>query len=133
MTYKLSTYSRNTLASAHTALYDSAAMKCYSGSQPASPQDAATGTLLATITFSATAEASVDNGVSAFAVPVSGSASAAGTLGWARVEQGGNVIADGTLSLSGGGGDFIVAGSTLDVAIDDIVNIVAQSITQPAQ
>lgn len=129
--FKLSTYERNNLASKFGTDCNSAVLECRTGTQPSDPQAAETGTLLAQITLSNPAFGSPTTGTVSLNLPVSASAIAAGDLGWGRLKQGANVIADGSFSLSGGGGDFIVDGATLTVAIDDVISITSLTFTVP--
>lgn len=84
-------------------------IKIYTGAQPTSPDDAATGTLLATLPLSATsfptaaADASDPKVVTATANAITSAAAAAtGTAGYFRaVNNAGTAIADGSVGTSG--------------------------------
>ena len=118
MTMRLSTSARNAACAAIVGLLDAGAaggtIKVYSGSQPATPNTAPTGTLLATFTHDATA---------AYAAPVNGTAApdvspvlsttgvAAGTPGWFRcADSDGNAVWDGAV-----GAELTLDASTIAV------------------
>jgi|ERR1041385_8222236 hypothetical protein len=87
------------------ALYDQAnsgTIKIYTGSSPGSG-NAATGTLLATLTFGSTAFAAASGASKAANAITSGTGLAAGTAGYARMlkSDGTTVIEDGTVGTSG--------------------------------
>lgn len=88
----------------------------YTGSAPGIA-NAATGTLLATITMyvsSMSLMAGSNMGVAPLVQPVSFSPSASGTIGYARWHDSSNVaIVEGTVGLTGSGADFIVSATTL--------------------
>ena len=90
----------------------------YSGTAPANCAAAATGTLLATITLPATWEATPASGQSLLAGTWSGTASVAGTVGYARIMDSAQTTAhvQGTVTVSGGGGDFIIDNPVLAVS-----------------
>lgn len=80
-------------------------LKLYTGTAPASADDVATGTLLATINFGSPAYGYASGGASALSGDQSGTASATGTVGYARLVKGGYVL-QGSAGLSGT--DFIL-------------------------
>lgn len=94
------------------------------GAQPAGPDSAATGTLLATLTFSATAFGAASNGVAtANSITGDSSADASGDAGWFRLKaSGGAGVIDGSITVTAGGGDAemanisIVAGGTVTMS-----------------
>jgi hypothetical protein len=78
------------------------------GAQPATPDTAATGTLLATIPFD-DPSGTISTGVLTFTgLPNSDlAADATGTAGWARVkDSNGNAVLDVAVSVTGGGGEL---------------------------
>ncbi len=93
------------------------------GSQPASANDAATGTLLGTLTFSDPAFQNASAGqATANAITPDSSADNTGDAGWFRVFSGGGAtVFDGNVTVNGGGGDMelnnisIVAGGTITI------------------
>jgi len=95
----------------------------YTGSQPATPQTTATGTLLATINFAATAFSAADSNASAGLAggAISATATASGTAGYFRVTDKDNVaIFDGSVGESGEDLNFdessFVEGGTVTVS-----------------
>lgn len=99
-------------------------IKFYSGTMPASADDAVTGTLLATWTYSRS-EFSAVAGIFTLTDPVTVTASAAGTASYFRMNAPGGGVLQGTVGISAGnvllssvtftpGGDFIV--NSFDVA-----------------
>jgi hypothetical protein len=96
------------------------------GSQPATANTAASGTLLATLPLSATAFGAATTAspsvATAAAITSDTSADATGTAGWFRAYSGGGTaIIDGSVTATGGGGDMtldstsIVASGTVAV------------------
>ena len=82
-------------------------LRIYSGTQPATADTAAAGTLLAELQFSATAFGAAASGVAtANAITSDASANATGTASWFRVLDGGGVdvtdnVFDGSVGTSG--------------------------------
>lgn len=91
----------NSMAAAlATAIGSAATIKIYSGTKPATPETAVTGTLLATVTISGSFSAS--GGSITAADPASVTPAASGTAGYFRVAtSGGTAILDGTVGTSG--------------------------------
>jgi hypothetical protein len=93
-----------------------------SGAQPTNPDDAATGTLLVTFTFSGipslwtfTTSSTGTATITGAGLPKSGVIAATGTAGYFRVEDGsGNVIFDGTVGTSGA--DMILNNVSISVS-----------------
>ena len=101
-------------------------LKIYTGTQPADPNSAATGTLLVTIPIS-NGFSPASNGSTSLSIgPESGTAVASGTAGWARLVQGSYNI-DGSVATSGG--DFTI--NTLTISTGDSISLTAFSLTQP--
>jgi hypothetical protein len=84
MALRKNTNMANAQAIASTDLFNSGTLQIRTGSQPASANDAATGTLLVTITLPASAFGSPTGGVIGKAGTWSGTAVADGTAGYAR-------------------------------------------------
>lgn len=107
MASRLSTGSQNAACDAIVDRLDAGAaagtIKVYSGSQPTTANDAATGTLLATFTLGDPAFGSAAAGVaSLLGVPLSATAVATGTAGWFRAaDSDGNTVFDGSVGTSG--------------------------------
>jgi hypothetical protein len=104
---RLSTTVRNALANQIKSSIDTGAgaggtIKIYTGSQPATPQDAATGTLLATITLPKPSFGSAANGVITANAITQVNAGASGTAAWARIADcDGNAMLDIDVGTSG--------------------------------
>src|SRR5690242_3134582 len=98
-TLRLNTSARNAAVKGVADLIDAGSgpgtIKIYSGSQPASPATAPTGTLLATVVLGDPAFAAPANGVVAGADPAAVTASTSGSAGWCRVaDSDGNAVMD---------------------------------------
>ena len=132
MTIRFAVASRNAGLSAQLGNLDGGTVKVYSGAQVANADATEAGTLLATFTLPASAY-SVSGGVATFdfdPAPTT-TAAATGTAGWARVERSdGTNVFDGTVTGTGGGGDFIINSTSLTSG--QTVNLTAGSITDPA-
>lgn len=78
-------------------------IKIYTGTQPATADTAASGTLLATFTLSTTAFGAASSGTITLAgTPLTVAAVATGTAGWFRLaDSDGNEVLDGSVSTSG--------------------------------
>jgi len=107
MAVRLAVVTANTLADAVddacNAGSGAATLKIYTGSQPATADTAASGTLLATFTLNDPAFGAASNGVITLAgTPKTVAAAATGTAGWFRIETStpGNVL-DGSVGTSG--------------------------------
>lgn len=122
MAWRRATATRNLVADVEGDLANSGTIQIRTGAQPATPDTAASGTLLGTLTFSATAFGAPATGVvTAAAITSDTSADNSGTAGHARVlTSGAAIIGDATCGL--GSGDFnfdnnvIVAGGTIAVS-----------------
>ena len=127
---RIPTATRNAVVDAVTALVGSTGtLKIYSGSQPASANDAASGTLLATVTMGAWGSASA--GTAAGADPVSVNAAATGTAGWFRAaSSGGTTVFDGDVTATGGGGTMTLSSTSL--VSGNPVDITSVTVTMPA-
>ena len=130
MPLRLPTGTRNSIVDAVTALVGSTGtLKIYSGSQPATANDAASGTLLATVTMGAWGAAS--SGTANGADPVSVNASATGTAGWFRAaSSGGTTVFDGDVTATGGGGVMTLSSTALTSG--NPVDITSVTVTMPA-
>lgn len=131
----LATTARNAAANAVVDLVDAGSGAGYveirTGSAPASPQAAATGTLLATVTLNDPAYGDAATGVCMLDVTPepSGTAVASGTAGWARFyDSAANAVFDGACSTSGA----LVNLATTSVNSGQAVTVTSGSYTQPA-
>ena len=99
-----------------TAVGSAATINIYSGSKPATPETAASGTLLCTVTISGSFTAS--GGSITAADPASASPAASGTAGYFRLAtSGGTAILDGTVTATGGGGDMQLGSTTITTGV----------------
>jgi len=94
-------------------------VRVYTGSQPANPDTAATGTLLVTFTLLTNALSSANAGSSALAAYVQATAVATGTAGYARWidASGSNAVIDGSVGVAASGAAFIL--DTLSIGINN--------------
>jgi hypothetical protein len=142
VTVRINTALRNAMADAAGATIDGGSgagkLRIYTGSQPATPATAPSGTLLVEITLNDPSFDAASSGVANLDVSpaLSGTGVAAGTAGWARfltsTEAAGTGlgVVDGSVTTSGGGGDVIA--STTTVSIGLTVSVTSASITAPA-
>ena len=129
---RLSTTARNALANAIKTAIDAGAaggtIKIYSGSQPATPQDTATGTLLATLTFGDPSFGSAATGVITANAIAQVNAVATNTAGWARIaDSDGNAIMDVDVGTSGA----TINLNTTSIVSGGPVSITSATITMP--
>lgn len=136
MALTLATNTRNAIVNAVTATIDADAgagtLKIYTSPRPATPNDAPTGTLLATLTladpsFAAAASGSADLD----ATPtLTTTAVASGTAFWFRVaDNSGDAVLDGSITATGGGGDLEM--NSVVISSGATVNITAGTMTEP--
>lgn len=131
MTVRLHTDTRNAKVDAATARLNGGSLRIYTGAQPAAATDAATGTLLATVTLPNPAFGASANGTATATDPASVNASASGTAGWFRaVTSGGATVFDGSVTATGAGGDMTLSSTAL--TSDGAVDITSFTYTQPA-
>ena len=89
-------------------------LKIYTGTQPATPATAASGTLLVTVVLPNPAFGSASGGSATLNDPASVNAVASGTAGWARVaDRDGNVVFDGDVTATGSGGVVTLSSTAL--------------------
>jgi hypothetical protein len=119
---KVSINTRNVELNALAALANSGLLKIYTGSQPATPETAASGTLLGTLTMNATAFGAAAAGViTAAAITADTVADDTGTAGWFRLLKSDTTtpILDGSVGTSGADLNLnsvsIQAGAEIDV------------------
>lgn len=135
MATRISTAARNAAADAIVDLLDAGAGAGYveirTGSQPATPGDAATGTLLATLTCSDPAFGAASSGTAtASAITDDTSADATGTAGWFRGYDSNNAaVIDGHITATGGGGNMEMA--SVSLVAGGLVEITSWTITMP--
>lgn len=101
---KTSIVARNAELDALAPLANSGKLRIYSGAQPATPETAASGTLLAELTMNATAFGAAASGViTANAITSDSAADATGTAGYYRLlkSDGTTALWDGSVGTSG--------------------------------
>lgn len=101
---KTSIVARNAQLNALAPLANDGYLRMYTGSQPATPETAASGTLLAELRLAATAFGAAAAGViTANAITADSAANASGDAGWFRVYQsdGATALWDGSVGTSG--------------------------------
>lgn len=87
-----------------------------SGTKPATPETAASGTLLVSVTV--TGSFTSTGGVLTAADPASASPAASGTAGYFRLKtSGGTAVLDGTATATGGGGDLQLGSTTITTGV----------------
>ncbi len=135
MATRISTAARNAAADAVVDLLDGGAAAGYieirTGAQPATPGDAATGTLLATLPLSDPAFGAASSGVAtASAITDDTSADATGTAGWFRGYDDNDVaVIDGSITATSGGGDMEL--NSVSIVTGGLVEITSWTITMP--
>lgn len=99
---KMAITARNAELDALGARLDGGFLKIYSGTQPDHPEDAESGTLLATLEFGSPAFASADQGmIVANALVEETDAPATGDAAWFRcTESGGAAVLDGSIGAN---------------------------------
>lgn len=129
MARKFSTRVRNAIANAYEATIGaSPVLELRTGAPPATPADADSGTLLASMTLPADWMTAASGG----AVALQGlwqdlAADAAGTIGHFRIKGGGQCDDQGTVTATGGGGDMTIDNPVL--AIGQQVTVTAFTLT----
>lgn len=131
---RLSLAARNAAANAIVDLIDGGAgaglLKIYTGTQPATPNDAVTSqTLLGTLTFSDPAFGDASSGVAtASAIAEDTSADATGTATWARIiDSAGNAVMDCDVGTSGA----TINLNTTTVTAGAVLRITSATLTMP--
>ena len=128
MTIRFNTAMRDVMVTALTNAISAYTLSIYTGSQPATANDAATGTKLVDITingFNAPVSGSATLNTS---TPNTGTAVATGTAGWGRIVGGAGERIDGTVGTSGT--DFTI--NSTSITNGATVTLTAMTVTQPA-
>lgn len=126
---------RNALADTVVDALDAGAGPGYieirTGAQPADADDAATGTLLATIPLPNPAFGAAASGSASANAIAAAPASGTGDAGWFRAfDDDDNKVLDGSVTAAGGGGDCELATIALQAGVD--VDISTWTVTMPA-
>ena len=135
MTLSLANTARTAMCDALVDLLDAGAgaatLKIYSGTRPANPDTAITGTLLATVTLIDPAFGNAATGVATLADPASVTAAATGTATHFRAaDSTGAAVMDGDVTATGGGGDLELATTSITSGLS--VDITGGTVTVPA-
>lgn len=135
MATRIPTASRNAAADAVVDRLDAGAaagtVEIRTGAQPASANDAATGTVLATFTLADPAFGAAASGVATASAIAAVVGAAAGDAGWFRAyDSDSNTVIDGSVTATGGGGQLELNTVTISVGVD--VEITAWTVTMPA-
>lgn len=137
MATRLPTAARNAAVDAVVDLIDAGSgagtVQVRTGTQPASANDAASGTLLVTITLNDPAFGSGANGVATLDVDpeLTATAVATGTAGWCRIlDSTGATVLDGSVTATGGGGQLELASTS--ITSGGTVSITSGTVTMPA-
>ena len=128
MTIRFNTAMRDAMVTALTGAIGGYTLSIYTGSQPTTANDAATGTKLVDIMingFNAPASGSATLDTS---TPNTGVAVATGTAGWGRIVGGAGERIDGTVGTSGT--DFTI--NSTSITNGATVTLTAMTVTQPA-
>lgn len=131
MATRISVAAQNAAASAIAALLNTGTIEIRTGTQPATPATAATGTLLGTLTLSSTAFGSASSGtVTANAITGDSSADATGTAGWFRAySSAAAAVIDGSVTATGGGGDMTL--DSVSIVATGTINMTSWTLTMP--
>ena len=134
MAWELSTAARNAALAGVTGLIDAGTgpgvIEIRTDTKPG-VGNAATGTLLATITLVDPSFAAPSTGAAALADPGPVTAVGTGTAGHARVKDStGAVVMDGVVTATGGGGDITLASTA--VSAGQTVDVTGGSLLMPA-
>lgn len=119
MAVRLSTSARDAIGTAIKTLVDAGAgagkIEIRTGTQPATPNTAATGTLLATVVMDDPSFTGPTTGViTAAGFPNTDPADADGVAGWFRImDSNGLAVIDGSATGSAGGGDMLIDNPSL--------------------
>jgi hypothetical protein len=135
MGFRSATSLRNAIANSLTTLTDFGSgpgkIEIRTGAQPATPNTAATGTLLATFTLADPSFGAASAGtITMQGVPLSATGVADGVAGWFRIMDSANAaVADGVVSATGGGGQIELNTTTVSTGLN--VQITSGTVTAP--
>lgn len=135
MTIGLPTAVRNAMCDTLVDRFDlgtgAGKLEIRSGTRPATANDLASGTLLATVTLIKPAFGTASSGAATLTDPAAVTGAADGTATWFRGMDSGNVVVfDGSVTATGGGGDLTLSTTTISTGLT--VDITGGSVTVPA-
>jgi hypothetical protein len=121
-TLRLATTARNAAATAVVSLLDAGpaagTIQIRTGAMPATPQTAASGTLLATVTLADPAGGAPATGTVTITDPASATGVANGDAGWARfLDSTGATVMDCDVTATGGGGAITLSSATISSGV----------------
>jgi hypothetical protein len=128
MSLRKNTALRTSQASHFGSLWNLGTLQIRTGSQPADPNSAASGTLLCTISLPATAFGTASAGAVGKTGTWQGVASASGTAGWGRL-----ISSDGTKTMDvsiGAGQDCTI--DYVDITIGSTITVNTLTLTVPS-
>lgn len=130
MAIHLASDTRNAMADAVDAeIGASGKLIIYTGSQHATPGTLPSGTALATFSLANPAFAAASGGSIALTAPATVQGDATGTAGCFVVTDGTNVVFDGSVTATGGGGDLTLNTTSITTGVD--VDITSGTFTIP--
>lgn len=136
MALRIATTARNAACDAIVDLLDAGSgagtIDVRVGTQPTTPQDTATGTLLATFTLNDPAFGAAATGAATLDVDpaITTTGLAAGDAGWFRAkDSNGNAVLDGSVTATGGGGQLTLNTITVSIGLD--LTITSGTATMP--
>lgn len=134
MALSLATSARNAQCDALVDLLDAGTgpgtIQIRSGTRPATPNTAATGTLLVTVTLADPAFGGAATGVAALTDPAAATGVADGTATWFRaLDSDANAVFDGDVGATGSGADMELATTTISTGLS--VDITGGTVTVP--
>jgi hypothetical protein len=130
MPLQKNTATRNIQITALGEIFDGGTLEIYTGSQPVSPNSAASGTLLCTITIPNPAFGSATAGVIEEAGSWSDTAVDTGTAGWARFISSDTLkTMDAAVTDVPGGNDLLI--NNIDIVVGNTVTVVSLTLEEP--
>lgn len=130
MPLQKNTATRNIQITALGEIFDGGTLEIYTGSQPVSPNSAASGTLLCTITIPNPAFGSPTAGVIEEAGSWSDTAVDTGTAGWARFISSDTLkTMDAAVTDVPGGNDLLI--NNIDIVVGNTVTVVSLTLEEP--
>ena len=127
MTIRFNTAMRDAMVTALTRAIGGYTLSIYTGSQPATANDAATGTKLVDIMINGFNTPVTGSATLNTSTPNTGTAVATGTAGWGRIVGGAGERIDGTVGTSGT--DFTI--NSTSITNGATVTLTAMTVTQP--